>query len=186
MRVIFPLLFLTLVVSPLLVKAAPSTTTTVQGSALSGDDDEYLGSFRREDLPQHAKNKLFLGTGYEGGHFTEGGEYAKGPFFVVRWSQLANPNWDYEVQYLTGEEIVGLAVGRRWNCCEQDPYQPYARVSLNTFIRSGDELAGFVEIRRWRARAGLGVGEVWNFEAGAGVAVTGTDLYLQFGYNFVF
>lgn len=186
MRLIYPVLFLTLVLSPLFVKAAPSTTTTVEGSSLSADDDEYLGSFRREDLPQHAQYKLLLGAGYEGGHFTEGDEYAKGPFLTARWTLLSAAAWDYEVQYLTGEQIVGLGIGRRWNCCEQDVYQPYVRVSLNTFIRSEDELAGFVEIRRWRARAGLGVGDVWNMEMGAGVAVTGTDLYIQFGHNFLF
>lgn len=188
MRVFFPLLFLTLVLSLPLAQAAPQTSTTVETTPYSMEDDPDLARLdpsHRASLPTAA---LSLSLGFSGGNYLERDEYQQGPFLALRYMPLekeTTPVWDYQLE-LTKDNLVGLSLGRRWYCCPGDPFQPYARASANLFLDSSAELASFAEIRRWRLRAAVGIGETFVSEFGVGYAITGPDLYAQFGYHFLF
>lgn len=187
MRVFLVLLFLTLVVNSVPAFAAPQTTTTLESTPLSAEDDPVLGSINPSTLPPRPTFLLNVSAGYEGGNYLERDEYLQGLFVAFRYVPLTNdvPVWDYEVE-INKENMVGLSVGRRWYCCPGDAYMPYARASANLFLHGSDELAGIAEIRRWRLRGALGVGENFTAEFGVGIAVTGPDIFGHIGYNIPF
>ena len=188
MRVFLPLLFLTLVLSLSSAKAAPQTSTTMETTPYSIKDDPDLARLdpsNRAALPTAA---ISISLGFSGGNYLERDEYQQGPFLALRYMPLENnatPVWDYQLE-LNKDNLVGLSLGRRWYCCPGDSFMPYARVSVNMFLDSSAELASFAEIRRWRLRAAVGLGETFVSEFGVGYAITGPDLYAQFGYHFPF
>lgn len=182
MRVIISLLFLTLVVSPHLGAAAPNTTVPQESVYLKADSDPDLYGIK----PQEHRNSVFnVSVGYSGGNYLESSQYQKGVSLSLRYIPLTADviDWDYEAT-IHESNLVGLAIGRRWYCCPEDPYLPYLRLSANLILKGTDELAGIAEIRRWRARASAGIGEVFISEFGLGYAVTGPDLFALFGFNF--
>ncbi|KYG68293.1 hypothetical protein AZI87_03285 [Bdellovibrio bacteriovorus] len=187
MRVILSLLFLTLVLSVSVSQAAPQTTTTLETQPLSGEDDPLLAT--RDPEARASIPTFLLGTylGFEGGNYLESDEWDQGPFLSVRFIPVQDDSiyWDYEVAVNTAN-FVGLGAGYRWYCCPDDRFNPYLRASANLYLEGADEIAGLVEIRRWRARASVGMGETFNAEFGVGAAVTGPDLFAQFGYQFAF
>jgi hypothetical protein len=187
MRVLLLSLFLTFVLNPLITMAAPQTTTTIQSTPLTGDDDPTLKRVDPEFREEPITFYLNVSLGFEGGNFLEKDEYQQGGFFAVRYAPLLRDQmvWDYQLDY-KHDNLLGLAVGRRWYCCPGDEFMPYARASANIILDPKDELAGFAEIRRWRLRASVGIGESFVWEFGVGLAVTGPDIYAQFGYNFGF
>lgn len=182
MRVIHCLLFLTLVLSASLGLSAPQTTTQVESTPLTAESDPMLLGIKPQE---HRDYLLNISAGFLGGHILEGDEYLQGPFIALRYLPLIDgfPVWDYQAE-VNKENLVGLSVGRRWYCCPEDAYMPYLRLSANLYLSGSDELAGLAAIRRWRLRASAGVGERFISEFGVGVAVTGADLYAQFGYSF--
>lgn len=182
MRVTDILLFLTLVVSPIFGVAAPTTTTPIETSVLSGESDPLLEGLEPRI---HRNYEINVSFGFSGGHFLERDEYQQGPYLALRYQPLVDdlPTWDYQAE-VTKDNLVGLSMGRRWYCCQEDPYNPFLRLSANLILEGAGELGGFAEIRRWRARASAGIGERFISEFGVGMAVTGPDLYAQFGYNF--
>lgn len=187
MRLLLLPFFLTFVLNASLVSAAPQTTTTIQTTPLSGDDDPALVRTNpafREDPVTFFMNLSF---GYGGGNLLERDEYVQGGYLALRFMPLKNDQivWDYHLD-VSEKNLMGLAVGRRWYCCPGDEFMPYARASANVILDPKDELAGFAEIRRWRLRAAVGIGESFVWEFGVGLAVTGPDIYAQFGYNFGF
>lgn len=189
MRLLTNLLFLTFVLTPLFSLAAPQTTTTVDPTPYEGADDPSLVATHPDLRTEPTTFYLNVSAGYQGGNFLERDEYQQSGFASVRYMPLQNDQliWDYQLAYhFEKESFMNLALGRRWYCCPGDSFMPYARASANLIINPKDELAGLAEIRRWRLRAGLGLGESFVWEFGVGLAVTGTDLYAQFGYNFPF
>lgn len=164
--------------------AAPQTTTTFETTPLSDEEDPYL--MERVTDPA-ATFLMHIALGFSGGNYLERDKYQQGPYLALRYIPLTEdlPTWDYQVE-VQKDNLVGLAVGRRWYCCPQDSYLPYARVAANLFLEGAGELAGIAEIRRWRARAALGIGAKVTWEVGLGIAITGPDLYTQLGYNFSF
>ncbi len=182
MRVIEILLFLTLVVSPLFTKAAPDTTIPIKPSDFKTEEDPHLMGV--EPRPKQL-GYFNISVGFSGGHFLEKDSYKQGPLLALRYLPLTQdlPQWDYHAE-VTTENLVGIAVGRRWYCCPEDPFLPYLRMSANLILDGDSELGGIAEIRRWRVRASAGVGEVFTSEVGFGLAVTGPDLFAQFGFNF--
>lgn len=186
MRVSVLILFLTLVVSAISVNAAPTTKTTLDPAPLSGQSDPLLAdkTISHDKLPS---TQLNFAVGFAGGDFLEGDEWKQGPTFSLRYSPLdieEMPKWDLEGQ-LNKDNLIGVFFGKRF-FVKQDDYLPYIRLAAGTFFDAKSEFANVVEIKRWRARAGFGIGAQFNFEFGAGVAVTGVDLYGQLGYNFNF
>lgn len=182
MRVFEFLLFLTLVVCPGIVTAAPDATIPFKSSDFKSEEDETLIGV----TPKPRKSASFnVSLGYSGGNFLEQDQYEQGPLLALRYLPLTDelPTWDYHAE-VTTENLVGIAVGRRWYCCPEDPFLPYLRLSANLVLKGSDELGGIAEIRRWRARASAGVGEVFTSEFGFGLAVTGPDLFALFGFNF--
>lgn len=180
--------FLTLVLGNNPAVAAPKTNTTFETTPLSGESDpllEHPDPSLRRIAPAF---QLFLSAGFAGGNFLERDQYQQGPFLALRYLQLkeALPALDYELAIHAADNLIGLGLGKRWYCCPDDDFLPYLRVSANLILKSSAELAGIAEIRRWRAGASAGVGRNFTFEAGVGIAVTGPDLYGQFGYNFEF
>ncbi|MEN0058298.1 MAG: hypothetical protein AAGB31_05650 [Bdellovibrio sp.] len=187
MRLSIQLLFLTFVLGPVFSHSAPQPKTTLESAPLEDQDDPSL-----KNIDPYAKAPptfwLGLSIGYSGGNYLERDEYEQGPFFALRYMPLAKddlPTWDYQVE-VTQDNLIGLTLGHRWYCCRLDPFNPYARLAAATFLEGSGELGGFVEIRRWRARAALGMGEKFIWEFGTGLSVTGPDIYAQFGYNFAF
>ncbi len=187
MRVLLLPLFLTFVLNGLNVWAAPQTTTTIQSTPLTAEDDPNLRRVEPEFREAPTTFFLNVSAGYEGGNFLERDQYKQGTFFAFRYMPLINDQivWDYHLSY-NEDKLLGLALGRRWYCCPGDSFMPYARASANMILDPADQLAGFAEIRRWRLRTALGIGESFVWEFGVGLAVTGQDLYAQFGYNFGF
>ncbi|HEX7672897.1 MAG TPA: hypothetical protein VF412_01930 [Bdellovibrio sp.] len=186
MRVSVSILFLTLVVNALSAQAAPTTKTTLNPAPLSGQSDPLLAdkTMSHDQLPS---TQLNLAVGFAGGDFLEGNEWRQGPTLALRYSPLdieGLPQWDLEGQ-INKDNLVGAFLGKRF-FITQDDYLPYVRIAAGTFFDAKSEFANVVEIKRWRARAGLGIGAQFNFELGAGVAVTGIDMYGQLGYNFNF
>lgn len=187
MRVYRVLFFLTLVLSSFQALAAPTTKTILDTKPFTSETDPFLESLDpsfREGPPTFYLN---IAVGFSGGNYLERDEYLQAPFLALRYMPLVDeqPDWDYQVE-VNQENLVGLAVGKRWYCCPDDEFLPYLRASANLFLKGSGELGGIAEIHRWRARASAGVGKKFNFEAGAGLAITGADLFAQFGYNFEF
>lgn len=182
------LFFLTLVLSSLQVIAAPTTKTTLETKPFSGESDPVLESYDPSFSKGPPSFLLNLSLGFAGGNFLERDEYNQGAFAALRYMPVELeelPDWDYSVE-VNQKNLVGLGVGRRWYCCPDDEFIPYLRLSGNIFLEGAGELAGIAEIRRWRARASGGVGQQFTFEMGFGLAVTGTDLFAQLGYNLAF
>lgn len=189
MRLLWMLLFLTFVLNSHSGFGAPQTTTTVDPSPFQGADDSSLVRTHPGLMERPVTFLLHISAGYEGGPFLERDEYHQGSFAAVRYMPLEKERvvWDYQLGYnFEKDHFMNLALGRRWYCCPGDSFMPYARASANLILNPKDELAGLAEIRRWRLRAALGLGESFVWEFGVGFAVTGTDLYGQFGYNFAF
>lgn len=149
---------------------------------LRGESDPLLAGI--EPRP-HRDFLINVSVGFSGGNYLESDEYQQGPYLALRYLPLVEdlPTWDYQVE-ITDDNLVGLSAGHRWYCCPEDPYLPYLRLSANLILEGAGELGGFAEIRRWRARAAAGLGERFTSEFGVGLAVTGPDLFAQFGYNF--
>ncbi|ASD62725.1 hypothetical protein B9G79_03650 [Bdellovibrio bacteriovorus] len=188
MRVFLSLLFLTLVVSSIQSLAAPTTTTTLETSPLSGEDDPDLASVKVSDFAERKEFMIQTSLGYQSGNYLERDEWTQGPYVALRFAfikQSPLPVWDYELSYNT-EEFLGLGLGHRWYFAEEDRYLPYARLGGNAYLESSDGVTGLIEIRRWRVHAGIGAGETFTGEIGTGFSVTGPDIYAQFGYNFQF
>lgn len=188
MRVFTCLLFLTLVVSSIQLHAAPTTTTTLETSPLTGEDDEYLGTLKASDFPPRKEYLLNLSLGYQSGNYLERDEWLQGPYLVVRLSSIKRdplPVWDYEVS-VNNEQFLGAGVGHRWYFAPEDRFVPYARLGGHAYLDTADGITGFIEIRRWRVHASVGAGETFTGEFGTGFSVTGPDLYAQFGYNIQF
>lgn len=188
MRVIFPLLFLTLVLSPITTLAAPSTTTKMESTPLDGEDDAVLAHINRSDFAPRIESLLNISIGYQSGNYLEREQWVQGPYLLVRYASLKEaplPAWDYEIS-LNSEDFFALAVGRRWYFAPDDKFRPYARLSGHTYLQTSDNFAGLAEIRRWRVHASIGAGERFTGEIGTGFSITGPDLFGQFGYNFEF
>lgn len=183
MRVIHTLIFLTLVVSPLTGVTAPNTTTPIESTPLMGDHDPLLVGLESRAQPRNYQ--INVSVGFSGGNFLEANQYQQGPYLALRYIPLVDELPDYDFQAdVSKSNLVGLAAGRRWYCCPDDSYLPFLRLSANLILKGSGELGGIAEIRRWRARASAGVGERFISEFGLGMAVTGPDLFAQFGYNF--
>lgn len=187
MRVYRLLFFLTLVLSSLQVFAAPTSKTTLETKPFKGETDPFLKGVDTSLYERPATFKLNISLGFEGGNYLERDQYLQSPFISLRYMPLEDeiPDWDYQIE-VNAENLVGLAAGRRWYCCPDDEYIPYLRASAHLFLKGSEGLGGLAEIRRWRARASAGVGRKFSFEMGFGIAITGTDLFSQFGYNFEF
>lgn len=188
MRVLSPLLFLTLVVSSTVSHSAPTATTTLETSPYEGSDDAELGSIKPEHYAKRVNYYLNASLAYQSGNYLERDQWTQGPALVLRFAAVKNspfPLWDYEIS-LNNEKFASLGVGRRWYFAEEDIFAPYARLSGNAYFETAESLTGLIEIRRWRAHAGVGAGERFTAEFGTGFSVTGPDLYALLGYNFLF
>lgn len=187
MRVFLPLLFLTLVLSSFATLAAPQTTTTLETTPLSAEDDPLLATVDPSMIQARSTFLLSASLGFAGGNYLEGDEYQQGPLFALRYMPLKDslPAWDYQIE-VNNDNFIGISVGRRWYCCPEEVYMPYVRASANMFVDGSDEIGGLVEIRRLRLRGSIGVGETFISEFGVGYAITGPDLFAQFGYAFSF
>lgn len=187
MREILIPFLLTLVIASSLSWGAPSTRTSLPSRPYSAESDPTLVARPETEQKKTSRYLLSLGTGYSGGHYLNSDLYSRGSFFSFRFLPLSqkNTDWDYSFE-LHESDIFFLGVGKRWYCCEDDPYKPYARIAGSLVLHSKDELAGMVEVKRWRAQGGLGVGQSLFAETGAGVSITGTDLYLLIGLNLNF
>lgn len=187
MRVFLPLLFLTLVVSSHSAMSAPQTTTTVETSPFSAKEDPELAHLDPEQRNSRPTSIFNFSLGFAGGNFLERDEYQQGVFFALRYIPLEDDKqvWDYQLE-VNKDNLVGGALGRRWYCCPGDTFEPYVRASANLFLKGSGELGGIAELRRWRLRGAVGIGETFISEFGVGYAITGPDLYAQFGYNFLF
>ncbi|MGZ3826435.1 MAG: hypothetical protein ACXVCR_15855 [Bdellovibrio sp.] len=171
------------------VQAYPTTKTTIETQPFSGENDAVLDSVDPTLANKSPSLLLNLSVGFAGGNYLELNEYIQGSYIALRYMPLKNeelPDWDYAVE-VNKENLLGLGVGKRWYCCETyEDFLPYLRLSGNIFLSGSGELAGFAEIRRWRARASGGIGNNFTLEMGFGLAITGTDLFAQVGYNFKF
>ncbi len=182
MRLISSIFFLTLVLISASGQCAPQTTTTVAPIPYRIEEDPLLAASEPRELRNYLLN---ISLGLASGHYLEQDRYQQGPFLTLRYMPLVDDGiqWDYQAEvHLTNN--VGLSVGRRWYCCEKDPYNPFLRLSGNLILQGSSELAGAIAVRRWRARAGVGIGQKYIFEFGFGFAVTGADLFAQTGINF--
>lgn len=187
MRLLLVPFFLTLVLNSPFLWAAPQTSTTIQSAPLFDEDDPVLATLHPELRQYPITFFMNLSLGYGGGNLLERDEYIQGSYLALRFMPLDNDQivWDYHMD-INEEGLLGFAVGRRWYCCPGDEFMPYARAAANMILDPKDELAGIAEIRRWRLRAAVGIGESFVWEFGVGLAVTGPDIYAQFGYNFGF
>lgn len=188
MRVYFFTLFLTFVVTSPLAQAAPSTTTKMETQPLSGQSDPVLADkVYLSTLEKPPTSQMGISLGYGGGPYLEKENYIVSPNLRVTFSPLENdlPKWEYSLE-VNSENALGIFLGQRWYCCPEDDYLPYYRVSLGSFFDANAGLANFAEIRRLRARGAFGVGKKFFTEIGGGLAVTGADIFLQFGYQFKF
>jgi len=181
------MIFLTLVVSASVGFSATTPRTTLDTQPLSPESDPYL-SDKAASLRTPAPTwQMSFGVGYTGGNELENDQWAQGPTFAIRFSSLEYrelPKWDYHFE-VNKDNLVGFFVGRRWNL-ENDRFNPYVRVAVGTYLDASDEVGNLVQIKRFRARGSVGIGEDFFTEMGAGLAVTGPDLFLLFGYNFKF
>lgn len=187
MRLTRLVLFLTLVVSTNFCVAATDTKTTMDPTPLDSSSDPIL-AMKNSDLRSPAPTaQMQLALGYVGGNLLENDQWPQGPLFSVRYSPIdihENVKWDFSAE-LTRDNIFGLFVGHRWYV-DEDEFRPYARLAAGSYFDADDKLGNLVEIKRWRARAALGIGDRLNFEAGLGIAVTGPDFFALLGYNFNF
>lgn len=186
MRLIIPLLFLTLVLNALPSNAAPTTKTTTPSLPLSAQPDPLLtdNGFHLTKLPT---TQWSLSLGYAGGNFLESDTWTQGVTMSLKYSPLpidSLPVWDLEAE-INKNNTLGAFIGKRWYISDDD-YQPYFRLAGGSFFDASSELGNLVQIKRWRARSSVGIGEQLNFEFGFGLAVTGPDLFAQMGYNFKF
>ena len=181
--------FVLLVVSflSLNVQAAPSTKTTYETQPLTSENDPFLTQEGVQGMTFPPKNSLLLAVGYGAGNYIEASEYIRGVSFVVRYAPLEHQEivWDYQVE-VNQDNLVGFSAARRWYCCPGDKFDPYARLSLGSYLDGKAELAGLVDLKRWRIRGGWGIGKSFNTEFGVGYALAGFDLYIQTGYVFLF
>jgi hypothetical protein len=188
MRLFIPAIFLTLVVSISVGFAATTPRTTLDTQPLSPESDPYL-SDKAASLRTPAPTwQVSLGLGYTGGNELERDEWAQGPTFAIRFSSLQHrgqPIWDYHFE-VNKDNLVGAFVGDRWYCCENDRFNPYFRAAVGTYFDASDEIGNIVAMKRFRARGSFGIGEDFFTEMGAGLAVTGPDLFLLLGYNLKF
>ncbi|MNJ99738.1 hypothetical protein D3C87_175190 [compost metagenome] len=189
MRVFLFILFLTFVVTCPKVQAAPSTKTEMETLPLDGQSDPLLADKAYLALQEKpAEYHMGIALGYGGGNYLESDEYINSPYLRVHFAPLKReglPSWEYSIEF-NQENSLGFFVGKRWYCCPEDTFLPYYRLSLGSYFDADDGLANFAEIRRLRARGAFGVGRTVFFEMGAGLAVTGPDVYGQLGYNFEF
>ncbi|UYL08801.1 hypothetical protein B9G69_017295 [Bdellovibrio sp. SKB1291214] len=186
MRVFVVSLFLTLVVLSKVSLAAPTATTTLETTPLSGESDAYLSDKAAVLRTPAPTWQLELTGGFGGGNYLERGEWPQGPNFGLRFANLEHekPKWDLQLSF-EKDNVVGIFGARRW-FLEEDKFIPYVRLALGTYLDPEAELANLVEIKRFRARAGVGLGEKLFFEFGFGLAVAGPDLYALLGYGFRF
>lgn len=187
MQVLRCLIFLTLVAFHCGTLAAPSDRTTLPSMPLSDDPDPYLEG-RTSSLREKAPTtRIHLALGFTGGNYLESDEYQQGPTVVLRFASLATglPVWDYQIEFQNQDRLLGLSMGRSWYI-DDHRLNPFFRTSAGVHLDGEGQLADLVEIRRWRLRGSTGVGETFCIEMGAGIAVTGPDLFLQLGYNFSF
>lgn len=187
MRVFIPVIFLTLVLSASLGFSATTPRTKLDSQSLSTESDPYL-SDRAASIRTPAPTwQISLGAGFTGGNALENDEWVQGPTFAIRFSALKLNNlpvWDYHFE-VNKDNLVGVFVGRRWYL-ENDRFNPYVRAAVGTYLDGSEEVGNIVQIKRFRARGSMGVGEDFFTEAGVGLAVTGPDLYLLIGYNLKF
>ncbi|MDG0815583.1 hypothetical protein [Bdellovibrio svalbardensis] len=188
MRLLRSILFLTLVLSAFISEAAPKTKTTLEPSPLTTQEDPFLKKKNLSFQDRIPTSQINVALGYAGGNFLENDQWAQGVLLSLRYSSLKGtdllPTWDFQGE-LNKDNILGVFVGKRWYVSEDD-YHPYVRLAAGSFFDASGELANFVQIKRWRLRASAGAGTKFTFEFGFGLAVTGPDLFGQFGYNFDF
>lgn len=187
MRLLLLPFFLTFVLNGISVWAAPQTTTTMESAPLTADEDPSLARVDPQFREEPMTSFMTVSLGYVGGNLLERDQYKQGAYLALRYMPLERDLivWDYQLE-VNEANLIGLALGRRWYCCPGDEFMPYARASANLILNPKDELAGFAEIRRWRLRAAVGIGENFVWEFGVGLAVTGPDIYAQCGYSFGF
>lgn len=187
MRESLTLLLLTLVLGGSLSHAAPTPKTTLPSTSYEDEYDPSLVAIPKEEQEFEARYFLTLGGGFAGGNYLESSSYFQGPYFTLRFLPVEKRQlvWDYVFE-LHQDDIFSLGLGRRWYCCPDDPFLPYARLAANIVFNPKDEIAGLAEIRRWRLHAAVGLGKSFTTEIGVGLAVTGPDLYILLGYNFGF
>ncbi|MBO9666105.1 MAG: hypothetical protein J7501_04770 [Bdellovibrio sp.] len=155
---------------------------------MSPESDPYLSDKAAALRTPAPTWQMGVVAGYSGGNQLENDEWMQGPTFAIRLSSLKLHNlpvWDFHFE-VNRDNLVGVFAGRRWYCCENDRFNPYLRLAAGTFLDASDQLGNLVELSRFRARAGAGLGEDFFFEMGFGYAVVGPDLYAILGYNFKF
>ncbi|WP_413577271.1 hypothetical protein ACLVWU_03230 [Bdellovibrio sp. HCB290] len=166
--------------------AAPSAKTSLDTQPLTGEDDPYLSDKAAALRTPAPTWQLGVFGGFGGGHVVENDEWPQGLTYGLRIATLERerPAWDLHIEF--GEDNnIGIFGAHRWNL-ENDRFYPYARLAVGTFLDPDDELGNIVQIKRFRVRGGVGVGETFFFEMGAGLAVVGVDLYAITGYGFNF
>lgn len=183
MRVIFLLIFLTLVVmtKPGFASPQPLRTPSDPLEVQNINESQEI----KKGRPLITENQLYFSFNYSAGNYIDPEKYLKASAWQLRYIPYSEDpgGWDYQVG-LSDQNWLSLSLGRHWYCCPQDSFKPYARVAGTIYSLASEEFAGFSEFRRWRVHAAVGVGSVFTTEFGAGWAVNGQDLYLQCGFTF--
>jgi hypothetical protein len=183
MRVLFPSIFLTLVLATSLCFALPRPLgkPDVAIEIKNINDPQSIKKSRPLDI----EDKFYFSLSYSAGNYANPDEYTKFTFFQMRYIPYSDDSWGWDYQLgISNLNWLSLSMGKHWYCCPEDSFKPYARLSGSIYTQATEELGGLIEFKRWRANLGIGVGSIFTTEFGFGWSLNGRDLYLQCGFSF--
>ena len=192
-------IFLTLVVASLLLFqstfswAAPNENVkpTVVKEPIQDVNDPSLAESaalnRKED--QIIQFTLGVLAGQVTKKLDSGSQTASG--FTYDQKDVDQNYWSASAQWLSSK-AAWLQVGKKFMILEENPYEPYYKLSISHFMDPDDAIAGLTRIDSFKASASFGLLDLWtmgrifNFEVGAHWGIPGVAFHAQAGAQWSF
>lgn len=186
MRLCFPILFLTLVLTGPLLQAAPKVELQLEPISLSPqkDNEPVYASERTE-------RNWSLRTAFLGGATSEARRAERVILYGLRYDVVKKPLSAWQLEVMVGKDnFIHWVYGKKNYFPLETVTMPYYKFSLGEWMDSTEGLGSIVNIKKLQALAAVGLDDVFQWdqrlqlEIGAGLALIGPQLEVSLGLAF--
>lgn len=187
MRVLMSLLFLTLVLSPTVMLAAPEVSKKIESTPFQLVEEEIISSTTLPPPLYRLQTSLF----YSSGKILEADESTSQFSLALNLRQKKYETGELDL-YLTQNRLIGLFPGIRFQFGEDSVQRAYTKISTGMYLVPEEGFVNFITIRRLQLRAAMGLDNFLDLnhrlstEIGFGASIVGIELFAQLGWIWFF
>lgn len=186
MRLYVPILFLTLVLSGFVSRAAPKADLNPSPLTLSPNDkSDFIYS------QEHTERNWSLRVGILAGAISETQKAAQVSMYGFRYDFLKTSLTSWQMEVMLGKDnFLHLVLGKKFYFPLETQTMPYYKFSLGNLIESTEGLGSIFNLKKMQAMAAVGLDDLfhWNQrlqgELAVSYALIGPQLEFSLGIAF--